>query len=145
MNQNLDPAHVQLQRLGTALAQDVAELTDEEVVAETRELYGDAAAAANQTKSVIQRAIEAHGQRRLQAARLGYRAEQGRQGRPKVLDWPTQQKAELLRSVLAGSSPLPSKLTLAARNENDLLADQDSVLEDLLDFGVIDEEGRTKK
>ena len=145
MNKNLDPVHVQLQRLGTALAQDVDELTDEEVMEEARELYGDATAAANQTKGVIQRAIEAHGQSRLQAARLGYRAEQGRQGTPKVLTWSAQQKAELLSSVLAGSSPLPSQLTLAARNENDLLADQDSVIEDLIDFGVIDEEGRIKQ
>lgn len=145
MNKNLDPAHVQLQRLGTALAQDVDELTDEEVMEEARELYGDATAAAHQTKGVIQRAIEAHGQSRLQAARLGYRAAQGRQGTPKVLSWSAQQKAELLSSVLAGSSPLPSQFTLAARNENDLLADQDSVIEDLIDFGVIDEEGRIKQ
>lgn len=145
MNKNLDPVHVQLQRLGTALAQDVDELTDEEVMAEARELYGDATVAANQTKGVIQRAIEAHGQSRLQAARLGYRAEQGRQGTPKVLTWSAEQKSELLSRVLAGSSPLPSQLTLAARNENDLLADQDSVIEDLIDFGVIDEEGRIKQ
>lgn len=144
MNKNLDSVHVQLERLGTALAQDVDELTDEEVVAEALEVYGDPTASANQTKSVIRRAIEAHGQRRLQSAQSRYRAEQGRQGTPKVLSWPTQQKAELLSSVLASSSQLPSGLTIAARNEEDLRADPDSVIEDLIDLGVIDEEGRIK-
>lgn len=142
MNKNLDSVHVQLERLATALARDVDELTDEEVVAGARELYGDPTAAANQTKSVIQRAIEAHGQRRLQAARLRQRAEQSRQGTPNVLNWPTAQKAELLSNVWARSSSLPSSLTRAARNEDDLLADQDSVIEDLIELGVIDEDGR---
>lgn len=142
MNKNLDSVHVQLECLATALARDVDELTDEEVVAAVRELYGDPTEAANQTKSVIQRAIEAHGQRRLQAARLRQRSEQSRHGTPNVLNWPTAQKAELLSNVWARSSSLPSSLTRAARNEDDLLADQDSVIEDLIELGVIDEDGR---
>lgn len=144
MNKNLDSVHVQLERLGVALAQDVDELTDEEVLAEVREVYGDPTSAAIQTKRVIRRAIEAHGQRRLQSAQSRYRAEQGRQGAPKVLSWPTKQKAELLSSVLASPSQLPSGLTIAARNEEDLRADPDSAIEDLIDLGVIDEEGRIK-
>lgn len=145
MNKNLDSVHEQLERLAEALAQDVDELTDEEVLAEVRELYGDPTAAANQTKSVIRRAIEAHGQRRLQSARTRYQAEQVRQDTPKVLDWPTEQKAELLSSVLASPSRVRDRLTIAARNEDDLRADPDSAIEDLFDLGVIDEEGRIKQ
>ena len=145
MNKNLDPVFLQLERLGSALAQDIDDLTDDEVLAEAQEVYGDPRAVADRTKRVIQEAIDEHGQRRLQAAQSRYREDAQRRRRSKIRDWSVEQKNALLEKIWANPGPGSAGLTSAARNEIDLHADPDDLIEDLIDLGVIDEEGEIQR
>lgn len=141
MNKNTDPIFLQIERLGTALAQDISDLADDEVLVDAQEVYGDATAVADRTKAVIQRAVDEHGQRRLIAAQSRYREEVRRPRVERVRDWTMDRKKALVERVWSTPGLLSSPLTSAARKETDAAKDPDGLIEDLIDLGVIDEEG----
>ena len=75
MSNNRDTARRQLERLADALARDVDQMTDEELLREAQEDYGEADKAALATKNIIREAIAAYGKRRLATARRAYEAQ----------------------------------------------------------------------
>ena len=140
MSNNRDEARRQLERLTDALARDVDRLNDEELLREAKEDYGDSDKPALATKNIIRAAIAEHGKRRLAAARRAYEA-QTTGGTPKVFELSTERKRELVERFANNDNRLREKLTMAARNQENLEDDIDSFLEDLIELGVIDDEG----
>ena len=140
MTNNRVEARRQLDRLADALARDVDRLTDHELLREAAESYGDPEMAAAETRGLIEAAIAAHGRRRLTAARQAYE-DQTRRARPNVVELSLEKKRALVNKFAGDDKQLREKLTMAARNEEDSEADIDSFLEDLIELGVIDDEG----
>ncbi len=140
MTSKHDQTREQLGRLGWALSRDVDELSEEALFREAEERFGDPAKAITETRSLINAAVAAHGKRRLAAARQGYAALAGK-ARSKVVALPLDKKRELIERFARDDRALREKLTMAARNEEDQGADIDSFLEDLVELGVVDEEG----
>ena len=143
MNNNREETRRQLERLADALARDVDQLTDEDVLREATEEHGDPNKAALAAKNLIQEAITAHGKRRLATARTAYQAERERGG-SKVFELSAERKRELIDRFASNDNQLREKLTMAARNQEDMEADIDSFLEDLVELGVIDDEGNVR-
>lgn len=143
MNNNRDKARRQLERLADALARDIDQLTDEELRRETKEDYGNSDKAIFATKNVIQQAISAHGKRRLAAARRAYET-QSAKVEAKLFELSTERKRELVERFASNDNKLRERLTMAARNQENLEDDIDSFLEDLIELDVIDDEGNVR-
>jgi hypothetical protein len=135
---NADSA-AQLDALIDADLRALLEQSDESVLAEAAELYGDAAKAAADIRMKIQAAVTEAGRRRLAEARKVIEAERPVGGN--VLQWPLDRKRDLLSRLRRANTGL----TMAARQgEDETENDLDSLIEDLVDLGVIDEEGNPR-
>jgi len=143
MTSNRDEAWRKLDRLGDALARDVDKLTNDELFREAADSHGNTDMAVSATRGVIEAAIAAHGKRRLMAARQAYKAHID-SVKSKVIEIPSDRKRALLDRFANNDIQLQEKLTMAARNETDKETDIDSFLEDLVELGVIDEEGNIR-
>jgi hypothetical protein len=141
MNKSSD-ARVKLDRLGEALAKDLDTLSDDELTEEIA-ADSDVAKTVNHMRGLVESAIAEAGRRRLAKARQAYDAVAEKQ-RSKVIQLPLSRKKELVAHFAHSAGPLPERLTLAARNEDNSEADLDSLLEDLLELGVIDDEGNPR-
>lgn len=132
----------QLARLADSLVEDILSVSDEDILAEAAEDYGDAEAAAEHVRGLIHQAVLESSKSRLAAAREAY--QKGRErARPNVLNLPYAEKRAIVDGFVASDSQLKAKLTLAARKGQQLSErDLDSMLDALLELGVIDEEGK---
>ena len=136
MNNNEKNAKKQLLRLANELVEDILAASDEEILAEATKEFDDVQTEAERMQELIQQTIIQSGKRRLRAAR-----ETLDQCEPvtecSVLSFPIEKKRQLLNNLSDRNG-----LTLAARNGKDQSErDIDSLLEDLLELGEIDEEG----
>jgi len=138
MNSDKGSACRQLNRLAQALDQQIDTLSDDEIIAEAAVLHGDAEKAARETRDLIQGVISKCGRRRLEAARRAYDA-QITGARSNVVRLPLERKLAVIERVAAGD--FGKQLTLAARNGSATETDIDSLLDDLVKLGLIDEEG----
>ncbi len=145
MNKNQNEAIEKLERLCNALADDVDAMSDKELMAELQEAGEDTDAIAKRTRGLIADAIAKFGRQKMETARAGYEAEMHQTGHGnKVLYWPLSRKHQLIQHFAQNNDTLKQKLTLAARQEKDSEADMDSFIEDLIDLGMIDDEGNVK-
>ena len=140
MNGKKDEFVKKLDLLSDALANDIDNLSDEELEAEISEEFGSPETLAENLRASIESTFVSHGKKRLSDARAALHA---RQTRPtaKIVDLSFADKKTLYERLRQNDS---INLTLAARNEEDSEADIDSILEDLRDLGVIDDEGNIK-
>ena len=92
---------------------------------------------------MIADAIADAGRRKLAAARAGYEARRAI-SQCNVMQWPQERKRALIQQFAQKDNTLKQKLTLAARNGKDTEADVNSFIEDLIELGMIDEEGNMK-
>lgn len=143
MNTTRDETRKQLERLADTLERDVDQLTDEEVLREAAEEYGDSEKAVLEIRHLVQESISAYGQRRLAAAREAYQAESAK-SELKVFELSTERKQKIVEQFADNDNQFREKLTLAARNQEDFEADLDSFLEDLIELGAIDDEGNVR-
>lgn len=135
-------ARLKLDHLGEALAKDLDALSDDELSEEIA-ADGDVEKTVNHMKDLVESAIAESGRRRLARARQAYDAI-GEKQRSKVIQLPLNRKKALVAHFANSGEALPERLTLAARNEDNSEADLDSLLEDLLELGVIDDEGNPR-
>ena len=142
MNKNQNEAIEKLERLCNALSDDIDAMSEKELLAELREADEDIDAIAKQTGELIADAIAKVGRHKMEAARVGYEAELHQTShKSKVFHLPVSRKRELIQRFAKNDATFKQKLTLAARKEEDSEADVDSFIEDLIDLGVIDDEG----
>lgn len=140
MNKEQNKAREKLEKLCNALADDLDAMTDEELLAELEEAGEDVDAIAARTRALITDTVANIGRRKLAAARAGYDTHKAGH-RSNVLQWPMESKRALIQRFAQNDNALKQKLTLAARKGEDTEADMDSFIEDLIDLGVIDDEG----
>ena len=131
----------QLDRLAEVFVEEILSTSDEEILVEAAEDYGDAKAAAGHVHDLINLAIVESGKSRLAAAKVAVRRSQTRPV-SKVLDLPAAEKRAIIERFAANDNRLSEKFTLAARKGEELSErDLDGMLEALHTLGVIDEEG----
>lgn len=135
-------ATVKFERLTDALAAEIDNLSDEELLKEAAEEDGGVQAIINDMQGVIGAAVAAHGKTRLARARAALQAHQS-QDTP-VLTLSLTQKRKIIESFASSDHEFEERLTLAARNSTDPNADIDNILEDLIALGVIDEKGNRR-
>lgn len=127
-------------RLIQKLAEDVDQLSEEELRAEFAEECGDVDSALRSMRTTVEAGIKEGGRRRLAAARQALEQKHGEVA-PGVLNLPVDQKRALVERFADNDEDVSTKLTLAARNQHDFESDLDTLLEDLIDLGEIDEDG----
>jgi hypothetical protein len=125
-----------LRRLADALAEDILKATDEEVLAEVVELYGDPVKVAAETRRALGEAVAASGKEKLRAARAAVNSLNTRQ--LKAVRLSPVEARRCLAEVLAGDPDTSRKLTLAARKGPEL-SDEDVIgmVDDLMALGVL--------
>lgn len=143
MRKKSEEAKLQLSRLSDALALDVDNLTDEELFEEFENMDCDPKTVMSDIQALIGRAVTDYRKQRLASARAGFDAHKSR-CRSTIVQLPVDVKKALVDRFAANNDQLQEKLTIAARNEDDIQADIDSFLEDLVELGVIDDEGNIK-
>ena len=142
MNKDQNEAIEKLERLCNALTDDIDAMSDKELMAELEGVGEDTDAIARKTGQLIADAIAKVGRYKMEAARAGYEAEiHEASHKDKIFRLPVSRKRELIQRFAESDNALKQKLTLAARKEEDAEADVDSFIEDLIDLGVIDDEG----
>ena len=140
MSKKQNEASEKLERLCNALADDIDAMSDKELLSELEEAGEDMDDVTNRMKALIADAITDAGRRKLAAARAGYAAHQAVH-RSSIRQWPIERKRSLIQNFAQNDDELKEKLTLAAREGKNMEADMDSFIEDLIDLGIIDDEG----
>lgn len=124
-----------LDRLADALAEDILNASDQDILTEVKEDGEDPAAIAAQVQTVFENAKAKVAKRRLAAAKAGAAANRRRTADVVRLD-PAEARRTLERA-LTRDPETASKVTLAAR-KGEALSDEDvrGMLEDLDELGI---------
>jgi hypothetical protein len=124
-----------LAHLANILVEDVLAVSDQEILTEFAEEGGDAKQAAEEMRSLFEKSVLRTNKQRLRDARAGLAASRGIVREDKVVSL-ANVRDRFKRALAACSADV--KLTLAARNENELSdADILGMLQDLEEVGII--------
>jgi hypothetical protein len=124
-----------LSRLADVLIEDVLAASDQEIVAEFLDAKGNPAKNAEAMRALFETSVQNANKDRLRAAQAGLAASRRSAAAPRIVKM--ENVRERLRRVLA-SCPPDMKLTLAARNEDELSdADVLGMLQDLEELGIV--------
>jgi hypothetical protein len=136
MSGNPEDAREALRRLADALADDILNAPDKQVLEDAAEVYGDIDKLAADMLRLFERTASEQGKARLAAARAAIAADHRRPARAIRLD-PAEARRRLQQAI-AADPETARKLTLAAR-KGEGLSDDDvySMLEDFEELGVI--------
>ncbi len=115
---------------------DLINASDEDILKEAAEIHSDVPTVAAKLRSLIDSAVTEAGKRRLANARSIINAEHGKASN--VLSFPLEGKRTLIASLRQNAN---IKTLAARKGESETENDLNSLLEDLIDIGVIDEEG----
>ncbi len=150
MSKKPDSYEGELAAIMNALAESVAEASDEEILEDVRVHGEDPTEAARQTKDVLLNTLKLHGQRRLHEAQQQYDVRIADM-RAKTYQLPVsgEERRQLLNLVLTRQSAVRSVLTAQYREFTSLSDDDvESFLRQLQELGFLDElsttEGNTK-
>lgn len=127
--------------VANTLADDILNLSDEELLQEAQDEFDDVASVISSARVAINSAILKSNKSRLSAAKA--QLEQKRKGtnQNNVLTLTLNDK----RALIYQAKESVHSLTLAARNEEEMSeSDINGVLQDLVDLGVMDENGNIK-
>lgn len=128
-----------LDRLADALADDILNVPDEDILAEADEDYGDSAKLAAETRALFERAKLEAGKARLAAAKKAVTAARRQEGAVVSID-PAEGRRRY-NEIVARDSTLSAKLTMAARKgEGESERDIESAIEDLAELGGLDDD-----
>ncbi|MBK9131260.1 MAG: hypothetical protein IPM20_06430 [Gammaproteobacteria bacterium] len=138
MNDKVNRPQDQLFLLREELADDAMNMTDEEILAESRKKGLDPDTAANRIRAVLNNAVLESGRQRMQKARAGLHS-QNKVHPMRDTSMDIHRAKTILKSAAANDPQV--QLTLAARNggessDNDIL----SLVQDLLELGIIKDE-----
>jgi hypothetical protein len=124
-----------LARLADVLAEDLMAASDQEIIAEFIDEHGDPAKNADAMRALFEKSVLKSNKDRLYAARAGLEADQAASISAKIVSV-ANVRGRLKRTLAA--CPPEVKLTLAARNENELSdADVLGMLQDLEELGIV--------
>jgi hypothetical protein len=139
-------ASQRLANLTDALIQDLLQASDGELIEEVREDGEDAQVVSDRVAAIITAAVAKQGKAALARARNELQAARIRKsaiGSTGILS--LNEKRRIVARFAARDAQLRDKLTMAARSgQEPTESDLDSLLQDLRDLGVIDEEGNER-
>lgn len=123
------------------LAEDILKLSDAELLKEAKEDFNDVAAEVSKARNSINSAILKSRKAKLFTAKNHLENKRIRTNQSNVLKFTLNEKMALINQAKESVR----SLTLAARNEDEMSeSDINGVLQDLVDLGVIDENGNIK-
>ena len=123
------------------LVDDILESSDEEILSDAHHKYDDVDAEVSKTRELIHSAIMESRKSKMALAEKQLIDNKDRSKSNNILTLPVGTKRKLIEEAKRSVG----SLTLAARNEEKMSeTDTDSVLQDLIDLGVIDENGKIK-
>lgn len=136
MTTNSNDARDALRRLADALADDVLNAPDSEILEDAAEIYGDPEKIASEMVKLFEQTASEQGKERLAAARAAVATDRSRPAA--VVRLPPAEARRRLQQLIAADPETARKLTAAAR-KGDRLSDDDvqSMLEDFEELGVI--------
>lgn len=123
------------------LIDDILDSSDDEILSEAREKYDDVDSEIARTRSIINAAVIKSRKSRLIIAKEQLEKNKTTKRENYVLSFSISDKRRLINQAKESVD----SLTLAARNEDEMSEQNvDGVLQDLIDLGVIDENGNIK-
>jgi len=123
------------------LADDILNLSDEELLKEAQDEFDDVASEISSVRNTIKSAILKSNKSRLSAAKEQLKQKRKATNQNNILTLAINDK----RALIHQAKESVHSLTLAARNEEEMSeSDINGVLQDLIDLGVIDENGSIK-
>lgn len=123
------------------LAEDILKLSDAELLKEAKEDFNDVASEVSKARNAINSAILKSRKARLFAAKVQLENKRSTTNQSNVLKFTLNDKMSLINQAKKSVK----SLTLAARNEDEMSeSDINGMLQDLVDLGVIDENGNIK-
>jgi hypothetical protein len=124
-----------LAHLADVLVEDVLAASDQEILAEFVEMQGDSSKNAEVMRALFEQSVLKTNKSRLRVAQVGLAADKTTSVNTKIVSMANVR--DRLRRVLA-TCPPDVKLTIAARNENELSdADVLGMLQDLEELGIV--------
>jgi len=126
-------------RIADKLIDDLFETSDQELLAEAIDDYGDVDEAVADVKNIWKNAQQTTGKRRLQTAKQSLTNQRDLHSKSTSINITNISNArKFLRNIIDNKDNLPGQLTLAARNLDDL-TDEDvlKILNDLHELGAI--------
>jgi hypothetical protein len=126
-----------LDRLADFLVDDILNASNEDVLAEFKELHGDPDHNAAEMRALFEKSVLVSNKKRLAAAKAGV-VENSRSSKLSTATTINIQAARARLRTIINEPSLPLKITLAARKENELSdADILSILDDLRELGIL--------
>jgi hypothetical protein len=144
MTKNSHKSTTELERISEMVVDDIMHAPDEEIIAEAKAQLDDVGRACNEVINVIDRAVLTGNKAKLINARANLNS-RGNSSESKILQFTLQRKKQILNQFSSSDAQLKQKITMAARNgdgasENDI----NGIIDDLLELGLIDDEGNLK-
>ena len=128
-----------LDRLADALVDDILNASDEDILAEIAETYGDPDKLTVQMRILFEKTLHETGKSKLAAAKKA--AVTARRAGPTVVRLDSAEARRRYERMVAGDPELSAKLTMAARKgEGESERDIEGAIEDLAELGAFDEE-----
>ena len=128
-----------LDRLADAFVEDILSASDEDILAEIAEDYGDPERLSEEMRALFERTILEQGKAKLAAAKEA--ATEARETGDSVVGIDQAEARRRYESIIDNDRELSSKLTLAARKgEGQSERDVESAIEDLSELGALDDE-----
>lgn len=133
--------HEKLERLAAALIEDILSATDQEVLDDAREHYGDPRAAADTVRAIFQQAKLKAGKAKLETARRDLDSQRANATRA-AMSLDMAKARQLVAKYAANDSDVHGRLTMAARKAEEL-SDQDirGIIDDMIELGIISVDG----
>lgn len=140
MTGKITAPHEGLDRLTDLMVEDILSTPDADIINDLQEFKDEPKVAADRMRSIIGQARNVIAKRRLEAAKVAVAASKRHQSISTTATDPAAAR-QLLKRLAANDPDVRQKITLAARNEDEL-SDRDivGILDDLRELGVIPED-----
>jgi len=135
-----------LEKLTDALVEDIIELSDQEILLEAEEHFDDLSEENNHIRDVINSAVLRASKIKLTEAKKQVNEYKKMATKSNVISLSSAQKKSVIENFTTKDPELNQKLTLAARKGEGIQTENDieGMFEDMLELGLIDEEGNKK-
>jgi len=136
----------QLEKLTDALVEDILELSDQEVLLEIKEQFSDPSEINNHIRDVISSAVLRAAKIKLIEAKKQVNEYKEMTQKSNVISLSNAKKKSVIENFTTQDPELNQKLTLAARKGEGIETENDinGMFKDMLELGLIDEEGNKK-
>jgi hypothetical protein len=136
----------QLDRLTDSLVNDIVELSDEEILNDAKEQFDNPIVEIERLKGVINNALLQVAKTKLTDAKNKVNAYKQETVKSNVVRLSIAEKQTIIKNFTTKDPDLKQKLTLAARKGEGIQTENDieGMYEDMVELGLIDEEGKPK-